>query len=84
MNFCKILQSKILFNILSFMETPSCSDKTHSIMFSFLLKTRKRVAYLGAVAIELPCSSGAVAVQLPGICEAVTLQSLESRWAVKN
>ena len=28
MNFREILQNKILFNILSFMETPSYSDKT--------------------------------------------------------
>ena len=41
-------------------------------------KTRKRVAYLGAVAIELPCSCGAVAVELLGIGRAVTPQSLGS------
>ena len=63
---------------------PLAAPRPPFIMFSCHLKTKKRVAYLGAVAIELPCSSGAVAVQLPGICEAVTLQSLGSRWAVKN
>ena len=84
MNFCKILQSQILSNILSFMETPSCSDKTSVYHVFCHLKTKKRVAYLGAVAVDLPCSCSAVAVQLPGICRAVTVQSLESRWAVKN
>ena len=84
MNFRKILQNKILFNILPFMETPSCSNKASFYHVFLSPQTRKRVAYLGAVTVELPFSYSAIAVQLPGICQAVTIQSLGSRWAVKN
>ena len=63
---------------------PLTATRPSSIAFSCHLKTRKRVAYLGAVTVELPFSCSAVAVQLPGICQAVTIQSLGSRWAVKN
>ena len=55
-----------------------------NIVFMQSTKSRKRVAYLGAVAVKLPCSCSAVAVQLPGIFRAVTVQSLGCRLEVKN
>ena len=77
--FCKIRFYLIFCHLW---KPPLAATRPPSIMFSFHLKTRKRVSYLGAVAVELPFRCGAVAVQLPGICRAVTVQSLGSRWAV--
>ena len=76
----RILQNKILLNLISFhlWKPPLAATRPPCVMFSWHLKTRKRVAQGNhrVVAVQLPCSCCAVTVQSLCGCSAVLWQLL--------